>query len=55
MVDYTRCLVNRRLNVHNGNNGGHDALICKEGRGREILRKATDAKSKRLTARAATV
>ena len=54
MMDYMKCLVKQRLGVHNGTNGGHGALICKEGRGREILRKATEAESKRLKARAAT-
>ncbi len=39
MMDYTKYLIKQRLNVHNGTNGGHGALICKEGRGREILRK----------------
>ena len=54
MMDYMKCLVNWRLSVHNGTNGGHGALICKEGRGREILRKAMEAESKRLIAQAAT-
>ncbi len=48
MMDYTKCLVKRRLNVHNGTNGGHGALICKEIRGREILYKATEAESQKI-------
>ncbi len=47
MMDYTKRLVKRRLNVHNGTNGGYRALICKEGKRREILRKATEAESQK--------
>ena len=54
MVDYTKGLVKQRLNIHNVTNGGHGALICREGRGREILRRATMAESKKLKAQAAT-
>ncbi len=54
MMDLTKCLVKRRLRVHKGTNGGHGALISKEGMGLEILRKATEAESQKTKARAAT-
>ena len=50
MVDYMKGLVKLRLNVHNGTNGGHGALICKDGRGGKILRQATMAMPQILNA-----